>query len=250
MNLAIDIGNSMTKMAVLKDHQIVDTFRIESPDEAFFEQLFKRYPKIDSVIAVSTRTDGDDCLESVKKRVSQYFWFDNTLEIPIKNLYANPQTLGHDRIAGAVAAAAVYPNSNILIVDFGTAITVDFVSAEGEFLGGVISPGLKMRFNALHKFTHSLPLCEVPEQVELTPNKTESAIGSGVVNGIVFEIQGYLDRYMEKYPDLRIVFTGGDGDYFARWFKSPMMATRDLVVYGLNRILEYNVQIQKNNSIR
>jgi type III pantothenate kinase len=248
MNLAIDIGNSMTKMAVLKDYQIVDTFRVESPDDTFFEQLFKKYPKIDSVIAVSTRADGDACIEGVKKRVNRYFWFDNNIKIPIKNLYQTPATLGHDRIAGAVAAAAVYPNSNILIVDFGTAITVDFVSADGEFVGGVISPGLKMRLRALNEFTQVLPLCNVPEQTYLTPQSTETAITSGVVNGIVFEIQGYIDRYMEKYPELRIVFTGGDGGYFSQRFKNPMMATRDLVVYGLNRILEYNVQITENNT--
>ncbi len=140
--------------------------------------------------------------------------------------------------------ATLYPGNNVLIVDFGTAITFDFVSAEGEFLGGNISPGAATRFRALHHFTDTLPLCSFPQQEKptLLGDSTRSAIESGVVNGIVYEIEGYIRDLEQRYEDLRIVFTGGESDFFAKRLKNTIFATYDLVAYGLNRILEYNAK--------
>ena len=128
-----------------------------------------------------------------------------------------------------------------MLADCGTAITVDMVSAAGEFLGGNISPGAASRFRALHEYTCSLPLRALrPGETELLGRDTFSAIESGVIDGIVYEIEGYIGRLSARYPDLRIIFTGGDGNFFAKRVKNPIFATYDLVVYGLNRILEYN----------
>jgi type III pantothenate kinase len=146
-----------------------------------------------------------------------------------------------------VGANAIYPDSNVLIVDFGTAITMDVVTREGEFAGGNISPGVEMRLRALHDYTARLPLCVNPlKEDDMLPAllgvTTEQAICNGVVGGIIYEIEGFVSRIEERYEGLKIIFTGGDAKYFAGKLKNTIFATCDLVAYGLNRILEYGDQ--------
>ncbi len=240
MNLAIDIGNTLAKAAVFEREQVVDTFRSETPDAAFVESMFRAYPAIDAAILVSSRDNCFEVEQAVKKRVRRYIRFGADVPVPVKNLYDTPQTLGCDRLAAAVGANALYPGSNVLIADFGTAITIDIVTAQGEFLGGNISPGATTRFKALHDYTDRLPMGSLDGQVALIGKNSQQAVESGVVNGIVYEIEGYIERFSREYADLRIIFTGGDGNFFAKKVKNPIFAIYDLVVYGLNRILEYN----------
>ncbi len=243
MNLAIDIGNTLAKLAVIDDGQVVDFQKTEKIDSAFVEKILEENPEIEAAIIVSTGEYETAWEQMLEKRMKRFIRFGAETPIPIENGYATPQTLGLDRLAAAVAANALYPNSNVLIVDFGTAITVDFVSAEGRFLGGNISPGAATRFRALHHFTKRLPLCELDEDsVRLLGNSTQTAIESGVVNGIVYEIEGYIRDLQQRYNNLRIIFTGGESDFFAKRLKNTIFATYDLVAYGLNRILEYNAK--------
>lgn len=243
MNLAIDIGNTLAKLAVIDDGQVVDFQKTEKIDSAFVEKILEENPEIEAAIIVSTGEYETAWEQMLEKRMKRFIRFGAETPIPIENGYATPQTLGLDRLAAAVAANALYPNSNVLIVDFGTAITVDFVSAEGRFLGGNISPGAATRFRALHHFTKRLPLCELDEEsVQLLGNSTRTAIESGVVNGIVYEIEGYIRDLQQRYNNLRIIFTGGESDFFAKRLKNTIFATYDLVAYGLNRILEYNAK--------
>ena len=243
MNLAIDIGNTLAKLAVIDDGQVVDFQKTEKIDSAFVEKILEENPEIEAAIIVSTGEYETAWEQMLEKRMKRFIRFGAETPIPIENGYATPQTLGLDRLAAAVAANALYPNSNVLIVDFGTAITVDFVSAEGRFLGGNISPGAATRFRALHHFTKRLPLCELDEDsVRLLGNSTQTAIESGVVNGIVYEIEGYIRDLQQRYNNLRIIFTGGEGDFFAKRLKNTIFATYDVVAYGLNRILEYNAK--------
>lgn len=243
MNLAIDIGNTLAKLAVIDDGQVVDFQKTEKIDSAFVEKILEENPEIEAAIIVSTGEYETAWEQMLEKRMKRFIRFGAETPIPIENGYATPQTLGLDRLAAAVAANALYPNSNVLIVDFGTAITVDFVSAEGRFLGGNISPGAATRFRALHHFTKRLPLCELDEEsVRLLGNSTQTAIESGVVNGIVYEIEGYIRDLQQRYNNLRIIFTGGESDFFAKRLKNTIFATYDLVAYGLNRILEYNAK--------
>ena len=243
MNLAIDIGNTLAKLAVIDDGQMVDFQKTEKIDCTFIERLLEENPEIDAAIIVSTGESGSEWQQMLEKRMKRFVRFNAETPIPIENGYETPQTLGLDRLAAAVAANALYPNSNVVIVDFGTAITVDFVSAEGKFLGGNISPGAATRFKALHHFTKRLPLCELDEDsVRLLGNSTLTAIESGVVNGIVYEIEGYIRDLQQRYNNLRIIFTGGESDFFAKRLKNTIFATYDLVAYGLNRILEYNAK--------
>lgn len=242
MNLALDIGNSLVKAAVFDKGQAVETFRSKTADRQFLESIFEAYPDIEAAILVSSGPESGQAEELLALRVARYLKFEPGVPVPISNLYATPDTLGSDRLAAAVGAHALYPGSNVLIVDFGTAVTIDVVSAGGEFLGGNISPGAMSRFRALHEYTNRLPLRSLAEQTALIGSNTNQALESGVVNGIVFEIEGYIERLSREYADLKIIFTGGDSNFFAKRFKNTIFATYDLVVYGLNRILEYNAK--------
>ncbi len=241
MNLTIDIGNTCVKLTVIEGGQVVDFFRTDTLSTSYVERVLDNFPGITGAILISVRTDTDAPIEALlQHRVSRFIRFGQGVPIPIRNGYTTPDTLGADRLAAAVGAAALYPGSNVLIVDFGTAITFDFVSAEGEFLGGNISPGAEMRFKALHHFTQQLPLCRLTDREIFMGRDTAGAIEGGVVNGILYEVEGYIRDLEQKYSALRTIFTGGDSNFFAKRLKKPIFATYDLVAYGLNRILEYN----------
>ena len=132
-----------------------------------------------------------------------------------------------------------------MIVDFGTAITVDYVSGDGTYCGGVISPGMRMRFQALHRFTARLPLCGETDEERLYGTTTTSCIEQGVMNGITFEIEGYIERFRQKNSEICIIFTGGAAKNFAKRIKNTIFADCELVFSGLNRILEFNAESRK-----
>ena len=141
----------------------------------------------------------------------------------------------------------LYPGRNVLIVDFGTAVTIDLVTADNTFRGGCISPGVTMRFRALHDYTAKLPLCAATGGEGLSGLTTEEAIELGVMNGIAFEIEGYVTRMREKIDGLRVIFTGGDAKFFVKRIKNTIFANCNLVFCGLNRILEYNASEEHLN---
>lgn len=241
MNLAIDVGNSSVKMAVVDGGRVVEGFRTSDPDDIRFAvAILDKYPAINAAIAVSVRSCPTALERYLSGRLPRYMVFDRSTPLPVGNLYATPDTLGYDRLAAAVGANSLYPDTNVLIVDFGTAITFDVVSEHNEFLGGNISPGAATRFRALHEYTAKLPLGNLREETSLIGRDSLDAVESGVVNGIVYEIEGYISSLEPRFAGLRIIFTGGDGKFFAKRLKKAIFATYDLVVYGLNRILEYN----------
>ena len=242
MNLAIDIGNTLSKAAVIDDGQVVDIFKTETFTPAYLEKLFKRYPKVGRGILISTRGAEEELTAFLKNKLATFIRFDHTTPVPVKNAYTTPETLGRDRLAAAVGAAALHPGEGSLVVDFGTAITVDFVDAGGTFRGGNISPGAATRFRALHEFTKKLPLRELTDETQFLATSSQQAIESGVINGIVYEIEGYIRTLSDKNEQFHIIFTGGDGNFFAKRLNYPIFASQDLVLYGLNKILEYNAQ--------
>ena len=244
MNLSIDIGNTLTKMAVTDKSQVVDVYKVEKLDIEFIKSVLKSYPKIDSAIMITCKDikENKEPIDYLRSMLPRFIEFNSTINVPITNLYKSPLTLGADRLAAAIGAKAIYPNNNVLIFDFGTAITIDFVSAANEYIGGNISPGSTMRLAALNNYTDNLPLVPFGTEFDLIGTTTEQAILNGVIDGIVFEVEGYISRFEAKYSDLRIIFTGGNGNFFANQVKNPIFATYNLVVYGLNKILEYNAE--------
>jgi type III pantothenate kinase len=240
LNLAIDIGNTFIKIALFEGAQIVDVFRMTEFDEAQVSKILDSYPLIDKAIVVDGRGGQQSLEELVSARVATYIHFGHSVPVPIKNLYSTPATLGYDRLAAAVGAHTIYPHNPVLIVDFGTAVTYDLVTKEGEFMGGNISPGAGSRFRALHDYTATLPQLSLSEQVTLVGRTTASAIENGVGLGILFETERYMEALEREYSGIKTIFTGGDANYFAKLVKNPIFATSDLVFYGLNAILEYN----------
>jgi type III pantothenate kinase len=135
----------------------------------------------------------------------------------------------------------MYPDSNIMIIDFGTAITIDYV-VDGAFKGGNISPGVTTRFRALADYTARLPRCYATDEVLDYGRTTKEAIEQGVMRGVEHEIRGYVDAFMQKNDEKCIIFTGGDAKYFVKRIKNTIFADCEPVIFGLNRILNYNAE--------
>ena len=184
----------------------------------------------------------EDLIAYLKECLSCFIYFDNDVRLPITIKYKTPHTLGKDRIAAVVGAYYLQPNRNILIIDAGTCITYELLEASGSYLGGNISPGMTTRFKALNDYTKKLPLVNEREEVPCWGTCTEDAIRAGVVNGIVFEMDGYIDKAKELYSDVLFFLTGGHSFYFESRLKNSIFADINLVLTGLNRILEYNVE--------
>lgn len=244
MNLCIDQGNSRTKVALFKEGRIVKNLLYKSFTSVDVERLFSLFPITDSI--VSSVAHIEPSVVNALHRLSKHFiLFDHLTPLPIANRYQTPETLGHDRIASAVGASYLCPNSNLLIVDAGSAVTYDFVSAEQGFLGGNIAPGIKMRLTALNQMTKKLPKVEVEEHAfrPLFGKSTREAIAVGVVRGIVFEVKGYMRSLKEQKTVFSTFITGGHAPYILNALKKDVIAEPHLVLIGLNCILEYN----KNN---
>ena len=144
----------------------------------------------------------------------------------------------------AAGATLIYPNQNKLIIDAGTCITYDFVNAENQYLGGAISPGIKIRYKSLNNYTSKLPLLTLSEDFEIIGNSTKSAIHSGVINGVIFEIEGFISQYSLKNQDLTIILTGGDAEFLAKRLKSTIFANSNFLLESLNLLSLYT---QKND---
>lgn len=239
MNLVVDFGNTLVKLAVFDKGALVAQRCMERLHPSMLEELLSEWPVRRAVVA-STRGEVDDVAAMLRRRVDYLLEFTSQTPVPIGNAYLTPETLGRDRLAAAVGATVLYPGENVLIVDFGTAVTIDLVTADNTFRGGCISPGVTMRFRALHDYTAALPLCGPAEDERLLGLATEDAVRLGVMNSLTFEIEGYIARMREKIDDLCVIFTGGDAKYFAKRIKNTIFANCNLVFWGLNRILEYN----------
>ena len=239
MNLIVDIGNTLVKLAVFDRGEIVAQHCVERLHPSMLGELLAAWPVRQAVVA-STRGEVDEIAELLRPQVEYLLEFSSQTPVPIGNAYLTPDTLGRDRLAAAVGATVLYPGRNVLSVDFGTAVTVDLVTSDGVFRGGCISPGMKTRFRSLHDYSAKLPLCTATGDEALAGLTTGQAIELGVMNGITFEIEGYMARMREKIDDLCVIFTGGDAKFFVKRIKNTIFANCNLVFCGLNRILEYN----------
>ncbi|MCM1151798.1 MAG: type III pantothenate kinase [Alistipes sp.] len=239
MNLIVDIGNTSIKLAVMDRGACVAERRTERLLPAMLDELFAAHA-VDKAIVCSSRGDASEIVAMIRPRVERLVEFAASTPVPVASDYLTPETLGRDRLAAAVGAATLYPGREVLVVDCGTAVTFDRVSADGRFRGGCISPGLRMRLRALHDYTASLPLCDITEDEELVGLTTRQAIERGVMNSLVFEIEGYVSRMQGKIDGLCVIFTGGDAKCLAKRIKNTIFADRNLVFCGLDRILEFN----------
>ena len=245
MNLIVDIGNTRVKVVVMSAQRVVASYVVETVTAEWLKHIVAQHPDVSRAIVSSTRGDGHGCVEMLQGMVNLAICFTPAVTpIPLGNAYHTPQTLGADRLAAAVGAAALYPDSELLMVDFGTAITIDFVEG-GSFRGGNISPGVTTRFRSLADYTASLPLCSASDEVLDYGRTTREAIEQGVMRGVEQEIRGYCDDFSKKNGKKCIIFTGGDAKYFVNRIKNAIFADCEPVIFGLNRILDYNAEKQE-----
>lgn len=240
MNLCIDQGNSRTKVALFReDGTIAKHFLYKHFASAEVEQLFQLYPIEDSIISSVVNIE-PAVVNALHRHSRNFVLFDHNTPLPIRNGYGTPATLGQDRLAAAVGAQAIYPHENVLIVDAGSAITYDFISEDGTYIGGNIAPGIKMRFTILHRQTKKLPLVEAEEN-EMLPlfgRNTRDAIAAGVIRGVVFEVKGYMRDLQEQIQHFRTIITGGNAPFILHGLQTDIRHERHLVLMGLNQILK------------
>ncbi len=242
MNLIIDIGNSVAKTAIFNERELLEVHHSSNQSLEGLSMLIHKY-SIEKGIIASVITLSDTIRKQLEELPFPIIEMNHQTPVPITNLYETPQTLGMDRLAAAVGANELKPENDILIIDAGTCITYDFLDKEGNYHGGSISPGMKMRFKALHIFTDKLPEISPEGDNPVYGQTTETAIRSGVIHGIEYEISGYIGQLQKNYPELLVFLTGGDEFSFDTKLKSVIFADRFLVLKGLNRILEYNDQV-------
>lgn len=245
MNLVIDIGNSFMKVAVVDGNDIVTSQRVAVDSKIDVAGLKATYPALQRAIVASSGVPTSEVASALRGEGLWVLEMNSLTPVPIGNDYLTPATLGVDRLAAAVGAVEM-GYDNCLIVDFGTAITIDLVE-NGVFRGGNISPGVRTRFRALHDYTQRLPECNPTEEVLPLGRTTAQAIEQGVMQGIVNEIEGYISAFSKKNAKITLIFTGGDAKFFVKRIKNAIFAKWDPVVCGLNRILEYNAGIENKN---
>jgi type III pantothenate kinase len=238
VNLVLDVGNSLLKIALFEKSELIQKFKFSENYRRNIEDIISKYKVTHSIISNVGRID--DSIINILKESTNLLLVSNQLKIPFKNLYKSKNTLGQDRLALVSAAAFNFPNENVLIVDIGSCITYDFKNNNNEYLGGGISPGISMRFKSLNTFTSNLPLIDFDSIYQLIGNNTKNSITSGVVNGTISEINGIIQQYREEFKNIRIILTGGDSNFLLKRIKNTIFADRNFLLIGLNKLLEDN----------
>ena len=245
MLLAIDVGNTKIKLAVFEGDVLILKSAFEKTEaEKKIKKIFQDYPKVTDSVLSSVGEEDAQLLQWLENH-SNLSVINHTATFPFVNKYATPATLGIDRMVLAAGAVLKFPEQSSLIIDAGTCVTYDFVDEKSNYFGGAISPGLRLRYESLHNFTANLPLL-YPETPEcFIGDSTKSSIHSGVVNGLLYEVEGFIARCKEQYPDLKIILTGGDAEFLAKSLKSTIFANCNFLLESLNKLYLYTIQNQK-----
>jgi len=241
MNLCIDLGNTFVKTGLFRENDLLETrWRLTFGELTSYVALVRP-----ARLMISSTSRTEEELRAIFSECTDEIYLLGPLTpVPLTKAYDTPHTLGADRVAAAVGARAIRPNDDCLVIDMGTCITYDFVTRRDVFEGGLISPGLRMRFQAMHSFTERLPAVEADGVIpSLVGKNTRHAMQSGVMNGLVAELNGIVARYHELFPDFQTLICGGDARFFESSFQTPIFVLPELVLIGLNRILQHNAQL-------
>ncbi|MDV6168966.1 type III pantothenate kinase [Flavobacterium sp. DG1-102-2] len=242
MLLAIDIGNTKIKAAVFEGTVLIHKYVFDKEQVSIeLENIFKKHIGIKKSVVSSVGNTIPDLLSQLDKG-SDLSIINHDSFFPFINDYATPATLGIDRMVLSAGAVLQYPGQNCLVIDAGTCITYDFVDIQKHYKGGAISPGLQLRYNAMHNFTAKLPLLYPEMPNEYIGNTTKGAMHSGVVNGVLHEMNGFVEQYVEQYQELTIILTGGDADFLAKRLKNTIFANSNFLLESLNLLYLYNDQ--------
>ena len=239
MLLTIDVGNSRIKAAVFEQDTLIELFIMGENDAVLiFSEIFIKYPKIKSAIFSSVGKLDAEVLDTLQKHVATQI-INHTIKLPFTNNYTTPKTLGIDRMVLAAGATLKYPKQNRLVIDVGTCVTYDFIDRENHYLGGAISPGIALRYKSLNDYTQNLPLLKLNNTETFIGNSTENSIHSGVINGLTYEIEGFISQYFHKYQDLTVILTGGDAEFLAKRLKNPIFANSNFLLESLRLLSTY-----------
>jgi type III pantothenate kinase len=238
MNLIVDIGNTSTKLAVYENGKKLSTVRISDLSCEKLERELSGY-KIQGAILSSVKKLPPYISDLLFSKIPLVHVLSYKSKLPFKIEYETPETLGSDRIAAVAGAYQLFPEAEILVIDAGTALTFDYLIAN-KFSGGNISPGLTTRFKALNTLTDNLPLVTLSDKYTVPGRNTRDAILAGVITGVTYEINEYIRTFKKKHTDSKIILTGGDGNFLKDKINFQITYSPDIVIDGLNYILEYN----------
>lgn len=239
MLLAVDVGNTKIKAAVFEGATLLEKLVFEK-EEALqgVKNILKKYPLATQSIMASVGKEQNELFLYLQ----QHTFFtpvNHDLAFPFVNKYATPATLGIDRMVLSAGAVLQYPAVSRLVIDAGTCVTYDFTDAQNNYLGGAISPGLQLRYNAMHNFTAKLPLLYPEMPQSYIGNTTNIAMHSGVVNGFLHEVEGFVSQYREQYQDVKVILTGGDAEFLAKRLKNTIFANSNFLLESLNFLYQY-----------
>jgi len=239
MLLTIDVGNSRIKVAVFEEDKLIELFVFEHQEALKkISEIVSFFPKISNAIYSSVGKLDVEVLELIKSKVKIKI-INHDSSFPFINKYATPNTLGIDRMVLSAGATLKFPNQNRLIIDAGTCVTYDFIDKDNSYFGGAISPGIKLRYKSLHDYTAKLPLLTISSPSNFIGDSTNNSIHSGVINGLCYEIDGFISQYYLKYQDLTVILTGGDADFLAKRLKSTIFANSNFLLESLNLLSIY-----------
>ena len=242
MNLVIDIGNSSTKMALFDAGKMLFSFRAKDLSTKKIQNiLINQREEIKRAIISSTKKIPEFVPDLISEHIPEVHILSYETKLPFKIEYNTPKTLGSDRIAGIAGVFRKFEGDNALIIDAGSAITIDYL-IDKKYIGGNISPGINMRLKALHRYAEKLPLVSLTGKAESPGRGTEEGIESGVIFGIVYEINEYIRTFLMEHPEGKVILTGGDAEFLENRLSFPATLIPDLVITGLDFILEYNAK--------
>lgn len=241
-SIVIDIGNTRTKVGIFIQSMMLVVQYFDGLPIAQIKEYLKEYDYIQRCITCSVSHDTELLSKELEKMGMFVVQMNAHTPLPIRIAYRSPQTLGADRIASIMGAHAMYPNKNMLVIDAGTCVTYDVLTANNRYLGGYISPGLQMRLDAMHHFTKRLPQVPIQENTEIyIGGTTEESMWGGAEKGLLYEIEGIIDQFKMSLMNLNIILTGGDAANISKSLKSKIILNQNLVLVGLNKILMWNV---------
>jgi type III pantothenate kinase len=242
MILTVDVGNTRIKAAVFEGSTVLENFIFEKNQlEEKIKKILEKFQNCSDLVVASVGNIEKQSFLTFEKHLNVHF-FTHEDVFPFHNKYATPKTLGIDRMILAAGATLQFPKQNRLVIDAGTCITYDFIDENDSYLGGAISPGLRLRYESLHHYTARLPLLTFETPDSYIGNSTAQAIHSGVVNGFVYEIDGFIDEYRANFSNFIIILTGGDADFLAKRLKNTIFANSNFLLESLNQTFQYKIE--------
>lgn len=236
MNLALDIGNTRTKIGLFRGSELVEqtvwTDWTGAELMAYGEQA-----GVERIIRSSV-VEGDESLHDLLSERFKVWELTQATPLPFENHYQTPKTLGKDRLAAVAGARALYPAHDCLVIDCGTCIKYEWLTADGIYHGGNIAPGAQMRIRAMHHFTARLPEVPLDMPPESFGQSTQTALQNGALRGAVLEMEGFVQLFRARSSHLQVLLTGGDAAFFAPHLHiSDLKLEPHLTLIGLNHIL-------------